>query len=758
VTQSSPRRDPVNDTVADLVTVAACAVLVLLVLPLVAPAMVLTLGSPYAATRARYWIVPHWWRLVVGGGIAAVVLLLSIEGLLAAVWIRDEHALFARSLVTVVPALWGAAWPWLIVNACSGLLLVPAAMALRRRRLAQQVTRRQVADVLLQERIESARARAAAWTASRRMGVRVNSQTGQIVSTERAIVAPHPVRSGQAFGFVAVPTISTWRDRFADLRRVRDWVDPVAQAVVLPAKSSAARALVLAESGTGKTVLLNGMIGCALASGWPVFVIDAKGDPADADELVRAARAAGRSAAVGSRWNLFAGTAEQVTEKLMRLLPPADGANQHYLDEARGVLGMVQANSPIRSVAELRDRLEHPAPHLRDEADLHAVQAVVDSRAGLTAAGRVLQALMPALRPLEEWIDAAGWSYSHPNADVTVMSLSPVDVTQARLGHLLMVDLRHFLATRLRAGDKSPVLVVVDEFPQLVTLDSDPGDAAAALLETARSSGAGLILAAQSTAGLSNDEGRRARALASGAALIIGRSKDPDTAVRYAGTVLRLENAASALGESLLSGRAQHTYVIPPQAVREAWDGSFWLVQAGGIAAFRTMPPARPAIAAAQPAAAVLLPEQPTATEPELSDERDERKPITVMRRTGPKPTFIPPRHRQLAQPSSALTTVRDEADPITGLEILLTEHEPGRWSAVAYPATDSEVLDDVPHPDEVDFAVPPETVGVPRGSWVEEWDPDHFDGWGHPAHQLPVMWTDALDRLAATARARHRI
>ncbi|MDP9115680.1 MAG: type IV secretory system conjugative DNA transfer family protein, partial [Actinomycetota bacterium] len=157
--------------------------------------------------------------------------------------------------------------------------------------LARQVARRQVADVLLQERIESARARAAAWTASRRMGVRVNPQTGQIVSTDGAIVAPHQVGGGQAFGFVSVPTISTWRDRFADLRRVRDWVDPVAQAVVLPSKSSAARALVLAESGTGKTVLLNGIIGCALASGWPVFVIDAKGDPADADELIQAARA-----------------------------------------------------------------------------------------------------------------------------------------------------------------------------------------------------------------------------------------------------------------------------------------------------------------------------------------------------------------------------------------------------------------------------------------------------------------------------------
>jgi molybdopterin-guanine dinucleotide biosynthesis protein len=101
---------------------------------------------------------------------------------------------------------------------------------------------------------------------------------------------------------------------------------------------------VIAESGSGKTVLLNGLILCALEYGWPVFAIDAKGDPADADQLADAVRAQGHTATVGEAWDLFAGTAEQVTSKLMRLMPVPDGANHHYLDEIRGAL---QAASPI---------------------------------------------------------------------------------------------------------------------------------------------------------------------------------------------------------------------------------------------------------------------------------------------------------------------------------------------------------------------------------------------------------------------------
>ena len=38
------------------------------------------------------------------------------------------------------------------------------------------------------------------------------------------------------------------------------------------------------------------------------------------------------------------------------------------------------------------------------------------------------------------------------------------------------------------------------------------------------------------------------------------------------------------------TARAQHTFGIPPQDVREAADGAFWMVQAGAIAAFRALP------------------------------------------------------------------------------------------------------------------------------------------------------------------------
>ena len=184
-----------------------------------------------------------------------------------------------------------------------------------------------------------------------------------------------------------------------------------------------------------------------------------------------------------------------------------------------------------------------------------------------------------------------------------------MDDAQAKLGDLLMLDLRNFLAARLEARNKSPVLVIVDEFPQLVTGGQDPGDTAGSLFETARSAGVGLVLATQSPAGLSNDETRRRRALTSGAALIFGRSKDPEDVVKYAGTVLRMEASGKAAGDELGSARAQHTFVIPPQDVREAADGAFWLVQAGAIAAFRALPhQAAPAPPAATPPALVDAP------------------------------------------------------------------------------------------------------------------------------------------------------
>ncbi|RXZ72777.1 ATP-binding protein [Agromyces albus] len=581
--------DGLSDGIEAILGAGLLVVVGLVALPLLVPVLVARVTGERIATKASFWKVRRGQWVVNTIGAIAVTLLLAIEAVLLVEWVASGGAeqFFAGDWVGQLAPMFGR---WAMVNLLAGVLLLPLTWSIRRRQIADRVRARRIEDVLRQERIEVARKRAADAATADRIGIRLDPQTGRITGVrDGAVTVPHTVDGQEAFGFVTRSTVRSIADRFHDARQVRDWVDPTGRYLLMPDSSSAARALIIAESGSGKTVLINGFVLCALQYGWPVFVIDAKGDPADARSMVALAHAAGRTATIGGQWNLFSGTAEQVTAKLMRLMPVPDGANQHYLDEIRGVLQAVQAEAPIRSAADLRDRLLNPGPHVRDQFDLTLVNQTVD-RNGATAGSRALQSLAVALRPLERWITEDGWSYSAPPADLTVVPLSPVDDAQARVGDLLLLDLRNFLSARLEAGDKSPVLVIVDEFPQLVTGAQDPGDTAGSLFETARSAGVGLVLATQSPAGLSNDDIRRRRALTSGAALIFGRSKDPEEIVQYAGTMMRMEASGQAAGDRLGSARAQHTYVVPPQDVREAADGAFWLVQGGAIAAFRALP------------------------------------------------------------------------------------------------------------------------------------------------------------------------
>lgn len=588
-TVAMPAADPMGDALSRLLGAVLVLAIALSIAPLLIPVAANRLVPDIVATKTRFWMVHRWqWVLNVVGSLL-VAGLVAVEVVLLAEWFRigDAELFFDGDWVgNLLPTFGG----WILANFLSGVLLLPVVWSHKRRTIAERVRTRRITNVLVQERIESARKRAADAAAAKRIGVKLDTTTGRIAGTTADVLtAPHTVAGRHAFGFTNLATVRLLADRFHDTRTVRDWVDPSGQFLVLPETSSAVRALIVAESGSGKTVLINDLVLCALQSGWPVFVLDAKGDPADAEHLTALARSHGHTAVIADGWDLFNGTAEQVTAKLMRLMPPADGANQHYLDEIRGCLQAIQALEPLRSVGDLRERLTNPNPHVRDAFDLMIVNTTVD-RNGTTAGARALHSLLVALRPLERYIDEDGWSYADAPADVTVVPLSPVDDAQAKLGDLLMLDLRNYLAARLLARDKSPVVVIVDEFPQLVTAGQDPGDTAGSLFETARSAGVGLVLATQSPAGLSNDETRRRRALTSGAALIFGRSKDPEDVVKYAGTVLRMEASTQSGGEAQGTARAQHTFVIPPQDVREAADGAFWMVQAGAIAAFRALP------------------------------------------------------------------------------------------------------------------------------------------------------------------------
>jgi hypothetical protein len=589
--QQTGPSDPVSDSVSQVIKVVVIVVVVLIALPLLIPVAASRLSGEAVATKTEFWVIGrrHW--IFTAAGIAVVALLVFVEAAMLWRWVADGDATALLHSAGWKSHLVATFAPWAVANFASGVLLLPAAWSVKRRRIAELVRSRQVSDVVRQEKIEAARKRAADQTTARRMGVTVDRETGQIIGTkDDAITVPGATAEGrQVFGFVNRITVRTIADRFFDIRRVRDWVDAKGEHIVLPETASAVRALVIAESGTGKTVLLDDVVLCALTYGWPVLMVDAKGDPSDAEQLVALARSHGVEAEIPSGWNLFNGTAEQITSLLMRLMPAPDGANQHYLDEIRGVLQAVQDQEPLHSVEDLRERLHNPGPWVRDRYDLQLVNQPTDRNGG-TSGTRALQALAVALRPLEKHLDPDGWAFGAMPAQLTVVPISTSDDAQARLGDLLLFDLRNFLAARMQNRDRTPMLVVVDEFAQLVSGNQDPGDTAGSLFETARSAGVGLVLAAQSAAGLSNDETKRKRALGSGAALIFGRSKDPEEMVFYAGTAFRMEASGHAAGGELGTARAQHSYVIHPQEVREAADGSFWLVQAGAIAPFRALP------------------------------------------------------------------------------------------------------------------------------------------------------------------------
>ncbi|AYG05541.1 hypothetical protein [Gryllotalpicola protaetiae] len=735
------------------IVVLFAAVLVFLA-PLVAPFIAWAMVGAQLGVKARYWVTIRYAAVVHAVAVAIVLALLVWEAVQLAAWFpAHAHAFFAQPFGHWAPQALGHTIPWLIANLIAGLLLVPAALSWKRRQLANVVYRRQLNDQSLQELMDTARIRAMDHVTARRMGAKLDPATGQIVGRRRRLMqAPWPVGRGQyAMGLVTRPTVRAWRELWADRQRVRDWVTRNGRYFLLPHKAGAARALLLAEAGTGKTTLLAAMIVTAVQRGWPLVFIDAKGAVADAENMAELVRGSGASVRVGAPFNPFQGDAGQISSKLLGLIGQNTGEGRVYTNEVRGALAAIQGKTPVRSVDELRTRLLNPAPYTRNDADLAMVENVVRERPVQTAGERVWAALGPVLRELEDVISPDGWSFDEPGADVVIVPVTPSNEAQTRLGNLVLADLRRFMGTRLSRRDTSPMLVIVDEFAQLVTESDDPSTTAAQMFETARSAEMGLVLATQSVDGLSNDEARRSRALAAGAALLVGRAKDPENAAKYAGTSMQLEASAEAHGEELRSGRVQHTWNMHPNDVRVASDGTFWIIQGGRWARVRAMtarPATRLAAAATTAATAVVA--------PAVVDERSAASSSSVDSYVSmPLERLMPAEAAQAAPTPPAPATPDAE---IVGLLFELQETAPGQWQAIAWPATAAEVLDDEANPETATWSTAAQPPLVPAGRWEDEWQPGRFAHWGHADHFLPPEWAAAMDELLERAKARYQL
>jgi hypothetical protein len=556
----------------------------------VVPMLVNALTPPIVPTKVRYWVVPRWWTGIVAGTLAIATGVAVWEVLHAPAWFAarvggggDVTDWLAQSL------------PFWVVNVAAGVLLIPAGWAWKRRRIARAVSRRQIDDVYMQEQIEKARTQAADVATSTRIGVRIDVESHEVVGVaDDAVRGPHKLPNGrQAVGAIVRPTVRTFQDRVQDRQRVRQWQERGSRWLTVPQKAGQVRLVMIAESGQGKTVLLFEIMLALLEQGFRVVFLDGKGNPADAAALRAAADALGKSTAAPAAWNLFNGTSAEITDRVTRLFPQTKGDGAFYRDRAQTMLQTLQTERPVKSLADLRERAYNPKEFVKDAYDLDMLRDTsgpVKNSPPMSVAA--LHDVERNYKPLRALISEEGWSFDELEADLTTVTITPSDQAQKTLADLLLLGFRQHITKRAAAGDDSPLVVVIDEFAQLVSVDTDPAEFVASIQETGRSLGVGIIAATQSVAGTSNDAMMQKRLMSAGAGILIGRTNDPEDAVKYAGTVMRMEASGAATGDQLGSGRAQHTYALHPQTVRLAADGMFWLVQNGSIVPFRALPPA----------------------------------------------------------------------------------------------------------------------------------------------------------------------
>ncbi|MGH8976032.1 MAG: hypothetical protein ACRD0C_22830, partial [Acidimicrobiia bacterium] len=150
--------------------------------------------------------------------------------------------------------------------------------------------------------------------------------------------------------------------------------------IVAPLDVWRRQALIVGETGSGKTVTALTLASEALRGGWDVYWVDGKADPATRDVFLSLARAAGVDARDGTREPLdgWRGDPEAI---INRLLATQAFTEPYYEGVARTALRHAVGDRPPRSFGELVARLDKRALQraARDDAEaLEGLRALPD--------------------------------------------------------------------------------------------------------------------------------------------------------------------------------------------------------------------------------------------------------------------------------------------------------------------------------------------------------------------------------------------
>ena len=344
------------------------------------------------------------------------------------------------------------------------------------------------------------------------------------------------------------------------------------------------QALIVGETGSGKTITALTLAAEALRGGWDAYWIDGKADPATATSFLTLAAIAGIDARDGTRQPLdgWRGEPEAIVN---RLLATQAFTEPYYEGIARTVLRMAVGNQPPRSFAELVSRLDKRALQRTGRDDPTAVEAI-RSLPDKDVAG--VRARYDGIAwAVGNTLDGT-WSYEDTRAAYVPVGRPENRHQAAEVGAFLLEDILHWALARKRRD--RPALAIVDEFSKL----SDRPGAAVDLVERARSFNVAVVLIAQTWASLGPDDTIRNRLAGTVGTVIVHQLKQPDEVAALAGTewvLQRTEQTRTLDHTGLGSQRAGNRYVVHPDDIRRLHQGEAFIIHGGQALKLRVRPP-----------------------------------------------------------------------------------------------------------------------------------------------------------------------
>jgi hypothetical protein len=364
----------------------------------------------------------------------------------------------------------------------------------------------------------------------------------------------------------------------------------VGRVVTVPMRDWLRQALIVGETGSGKTVTALTVAGEAMRAGWDVYWIDGKADTTVADRFLTLADQHGRTARDGTRDPIdgWRGGTDSIVN---RLLATQAFTEPYYEGIARNVLRWAVGGEPPRSFRELVERMDKRTLRRRwrdDPPEADKIRQLADS--DFLGARYRYEGVAWAVGGS---LDGA-WSYEDVAAAYVPVGRPEHRHQASEIGAFLLEDLLHWAMAR--KDPARPALVVVDEFSRLAARP----DAAIDLVERVRSFGVGVVLIAQTWASLGASETVRERLAGTVGTIVVHQLKVPERLAALAGTAWTLERTEQLHGlahTGAVTQRVAHRFVVSPDDVRALPSGEAFLVIGASACQLRVRAPG-PGVAA----------------------------------------------------------------------------------------------------------------------------------------------------------------